>query len=234
MLTLMICVILAVTAVPPRHKAWALYVKSSDLLDATASTLNDLPEFSDLGKPDAWYAVTRFLPILAMAHQSRSLCCHCRRDMHADTGSSNSPQVLLVLDPNGLHCWEDVHIDIFINETLLSWLHNQSDALTVGKLPGTALPLQVSGYLVLFAIRRLLWHFASELKCEAEKPTCPVHSVHVAKEVKHGGSDLQLPTGLQGPRAAQTFAEMVEQAWQTQAASIKVPSQLLVAFQMTL
>jgi len=26
----------------------------------------------------------------------------------------------------------------------------------------------------------------------------------------------------------------VEQAWQTQAASIKVPSQLLVAFQMTL
>jgi len=48
------------------------------------------------------------------------------------------------------------------------------------------------------------------------------------------GFDLQLPIGLQGPRTAQTFAEMVEQAWQTQAASIKVPSQLLVAFQMTL
>lgn len=46
--------------------------------------------------------------------------------------------------------------------------------------------------------------------------------------------DLQLPIGLQGPRTAQTFAEMVKQAWQTQAASIKVPSQLLVAFQMTL
>jgi len=70
--------------------------------------------------------------------------------MPAGTVSSNSPQVLLVLDPNGLHCWEDVHIDSFINETLLSWLHDQSDALTVGKLPGTALPLQVFG--IFFAI----------------------------------------------------------------------------------
>jgi len=77
-------------------------------------------------------------------------------------------------------------------------------------------------------------HFASEFKCEAEKQTCLVHSFHVAKGVKHSGFDLQLPIGLQGPRTAQTFAEMVEQAWQTQAASIKVPSQLLVAFQMTL
>ncbi|DBA85767.1 TPA: hypothetical protein ACH3X1_005325 [Trebouxia sp. C0004] len=164
MLTLIICVALAATAVSPHFTACALRMDSPDPLDATASPSSDLPdlrEVLDLGKPDAWL------------------------DMHVGTVSSNSPKVLLVLDPNGLHCWEDVHIDSFVNETLLAWLHDQSDALTVGKLPGTSLP-------------------------------------------------LQLPIGLQGPRTAQTFAEMVEQAWQTQATTIKVPSQLLVAFQMTL
>ncbi len=54
------------------------------------------------------------------------------------------------------------------------------------------------------------------------------------KKCEASGLHVQLPIGLQGPRTAQTFAEMIEQAWQTQAASIKVPSQLLVAFQMTL
>ncbi len=87
-----------------------------------------------------------------MVVQNITFRCHRRLDMHAGTASSNSPQVLLVLDPNGLHCWEDVQVDSFINETLLAWLHDQSDALTVGKLPGTALPLQVSGYFHLFAI----------------------------------------------------------------------------------
>ena len=152
MLMLIICVTLAVTAVPPRLTAWALHLESLGSLDASASRLNDIPEVSDLGKLDAWYVVTRSLPILAMVDQNTIFSCHCRPDTHAGTVSSNSPQVLLVLDPNGLHCWEDVHIDSFSNETLLSWLHDQSDALTVGKLFGTALPLQVSAYLVLFAI----------------------------------------------------------------------------------
>jgi hypothetical protein len=152
MLTLIICVTLAVTAVPPRLTAWALHVESPDPLDATASPLGDLPEVSDLGKPDAWCVPTRSLSILAMVDHSKHSSCQCRFDTHAGTVSSNSPQVLLVLDPNGLHCWEDVHIDSFTNETLLAWLHDQSDALTVGKLPGTALPLQVSGYLIFFAI----------------------------------------------------------------------------------
>ena len=53
------------------------------------------------------------------------------------------PQVLLVLDPNGLHCWEDVTIDDFTNKTLLAWLHNQTDAMTVGSVSGSGLPLQV-------------------------------------------------------------------------------------------
>lgn len=150
MLTLFICIMLAATAFPPRFTAWALRAESPDTLDARASTLNDLPEVSVLGKPDASYVVTKPLPTHAIFDQSRIFRCRCRFDTHAGTVSSNNPQVLLVLDPNGLHCWEDVHIDTFINETLLSWLHDQSDALTVGKLPGTALPLQVSG--ILFAI----------------------------------------------------------------------------------
>ena len=51
--------------------------------------------------------------------------------------------VLLVLDPNGLHCWEDVDIDSVTNSTLLPFIHTLGDALTVGKLPGSLLPLQV-------------------------------------------------------------------------------------------
>ena len=41
-------------------------------------------------------------------------------------------------------CWEDVQIDQFSNSTLLPWLHRQVDVLTLGELPGSHLPLQVS------------------------------------------------------------------------------------------
>ena len=41
-------------------------------------------------------------------------------------------KVLLVLDPNGLLCWENVAINTFTNATLLPWLHDQRDALTLG------------------------------------------------------------------------------------------------------
>lgn len=51
--------------------------------------------------------------------------------------------VLLVLDPNGMHCWEDVDIDSITNTTLLAFVHGLGDALTVGEVPGSLLPLQV-------------------------------------------------------------------------------------------
>ena len=51
--------------------------------------------------------------------------------------------MLLVFDPNGMLCWEDVDIDGYGNTTLLPWLHRQTDALTTGQLHGTQLPLQV-------------------------------------------------------------------------------------------
>ena len=54
-------------------------------------------------------------------------------------------EVLLVLDPNAQPCWEDVDIDDLTNRTLLSWLRVQGDALTVGELPGSLLPLQACG-----------------------------------------------------------------------------------------
>ena len=56
----------------------------------------------------------------------------------------NSKDVLLVLDPNGLHCWEDVSIDNFTNSTLLTFLHTLDDALTVGRSSGSPLPMRVS------------------------------------------------------------------------------------------
>ena len=55
----------------------------------------------------------------------------------------NAKDVLLVLDPNGVHCWEDVEIDGVTNSTLLPFIHTLGDALTVGELPGSLLPLQV-------------------------------------------------------------------------------------------
>ena len=40
--------------------------------------------------------------------------------------------------------------------------------------------------------------------------------------------------GLEGETEAATFTELVEEAWRSQASTIRLPSQLLVAFQMTL
>ena len=45
---------------------------------------------------------------------------------------------------------------------------------------------------------------------------------------------MQLPLGIEGQTDALTFTELVEEAWQSQASTIRLPSQLLVAFQMTL
>lgn len=45
---------------------------------------------------------------------------------------------------------------------------------------------------------------------------------------------LQLPVGMENQTTAETFKELVQQAWQSGAALVRVPSQLLVAFQMTL
>ena len=51
------------------------------------------------------------------------------------------------MDPNGMLCWEDVAIDTFTNNTLLRWLHKQSDALTAVDSPGTSPSLKVHGRL---------------------------------------------------------------------------------------
>ena len=41
------------------------------------------------------------------------------------------PDVLLVLDPNGSICWEEVELDSFTNATVLHWLYQQHDVLTM-------------------------------------------------------------------------------------------------------
>lgn len=45
---------------------------------------------------------------------------------------------------------------------------------------------------------------------------------------------LQLPVGIEGQSVATDLTELVEEAWRSQADIIRLPSQLLVAFQMTL
>ena len=57
---------------------------------------------------------------------------------------AKGPQVLMVMDPNGVICWEDVAIDDFTNATLLHWLHNQHDALTMSTEDITGTILQAS------------------------------------------------------------------------------------------
>ena len=50
----------------------------------------------------------------------------------AKCSSGPHPTVLLVLDPNGILCWENVAINAFTNATFLPWLHGRRDALTLG------------------------------------------------------------------------------------------------------
>ncbi|KAA6426725.1 MAG: hypothetical protein FRX49_03835 [Trebouxia sp. A1-2] len=57
---------------------------------------------------------------------------------------TKAPQVLMVLDPNGVMCWEDVGIDDFSNATLLPWLHSQHDALTLSNYDRSGKLLQAS------------------------------------------------------------------------------------------
>jgi len=59
-----------------------------------------------------------------------------------------APQVLMVLDPNGVMCWEDVGIDEFTNATLLPWLHSQHDALTLSNYDPSGKTLQASSSLL--------------------------------------------------------------------------------------
>lgn len=61
---------------------------------------------------------------------------------------SKAPQVLMVLDPNGVICWENVDIDDFTNATLLPWLHSQHDALTLSNHDRSGTILQVSSRLL--------------------------------------------------------------------------------------
>lgn len=56
----------------------------------------------------------------------------------------DSPEVLLVLDPNGIICWEKVELDTFTNATLLHWLYQQNDLLTTSARDSTGTPIQAS------------------------------------------------------------------------------------------
>lgn len=56
-----------------------------------------------------------------------------------------TPAVLFVMDPNSGMCTEDVAIDAFTNRTLLSWVYNLNDALTLSKTVPNGVPLQVCG-----------------------------------------------------------------------------------------
>ena len=55
-----------------------------------------------------------------------------------------SPGVLLVLDPNGVICWEEVEMNAFTNATLLHWLYQQHDVLTMSDRDSTGETVQVT------------------------------------------------------------------------------------------
>ena len=61
---------------------------------------------------------------------------------------TKAPQVLMVLDPNGVICWENVEIDDFTNATLLPWLHSQHDALSLSNQDRSGRTLQVRSRLL--------------------------------------------------------------------------------------
>lgn len=56
----------------------------------------------------------------------------------------DGPDVLLVLDPNGSICWEEVDLDTFTNATLLHWLYQQNDVLTMSTRDSTGRPVKAS------------------------------------------------------------------------------------------
>ena len=79
----------------------------------------------------------------------------------------DGPEVMMVLDPNGVICWEEVDIDGFTNATLLQWLHQQHDALTKSDQDSVGEPLQASA-----SIQAL----ASPFNCNASHQAKSMHT----------------------------------------------------------
>lgn len=89
--------------------------------------------------------ILAFLSIISLAACSASLAeqtAQCAADSAAWTPGawqkarqslSNGLSVVYVLDPNFLLCWEIVPVDRFTNTTLLPWLRELKDALTVSE-----------------------------------------------------------------------------------------------------
>ena len=74
----------------------------------------------------------------------------CLSRATAELATTQQPDVLLVLDPNGVLCWEDILIDSFTNNTLLLWLRQQEDPLISEQPSGTREQLKVQGRNVNF------------------------------------------------------------------------------------
>lgn len=131
-------------------------------------------------------------------------------------------------------CWEDVTIDSFTNNTLLSWLHQQEDPLISDQFSGTHEQLKVQGRNVDF-VPPCTMFYMSLINMQHQE-----HATSRTYAFKHGRARLeltvwpQLPTGMENQTAANTFRELVDEAWQSSADTIRIPSMVAVAFQMTM
>ena len=98
-----------------------------------------------------WLASTLLLCVGRRAACDDSSTSHALNDHEAwqrpaadlvSTKVLDSPEVVLVLDPNGIVCWEEVDLDALTNATLLHWLYQQHDVLTMSTHDSTGIPIE--------------------------------------------------------------------------------------------
>lgn len=75
-----------------------------------------------------WVLCGLFLAVRVLSHPGVS-DLHKGVNAEAGTGHANFG-MLYIMDPNGRKCFEEVSIDAFTSENLLSWVRNLRDELT--------------------------------------------------------------------------------------------------------
>lgn len=82
------------------------------------------------------------------ADSEHSAVSHPKSGVQFDVDSlvyqeARGPDVVLVMDPNGVICWENIEVDELTNATLVDWLYHQHDFFTITSHDKTGTPLQV-------------------------------------------------------------------------------------------
>lgn len=195
------------------------------ILEHTAvHSRNALPLFSQVISPAVGMAFRGYLRLALLLLGSLSLagCLSVPQRQSEQCGAPSAPQtwtseawedahrslqndltVVFVLDPNFVLCWEVVEIDAFTNATLLPWVRELKDTLTVGQRGGgqdllVRSPRRSIGRLATIPLQCWLPAQIEHMTELISPSVCPCHMLMPAGAAKAIGAAADVCTGPRG------------------------------------